>query len=102
MRRAGMLGALAAGLTMTVGPVLATDHHRGRTRYPTGHARNGRGHGIPHQGEREIARRLRQRARDIHNRAERLAKRLGANAVKPWNIPQNAVGISRRGRYVEP
>lgn len=45
-------------------------HHKGSTRYPTGHKPN-RSHYRPHQGEREIARRLRQKARDEQRQRER-------------------------------
>lgn len=89
---------------MSAVSALATDHPKGRTRYPTGHARNGRGYNTPHQGEREIARRLRQRARDEQRQIDRLTGAIAADRVKSWNVgvqPHGVViGLSRRGRFV--
>lgn len=50
--------------------------------------------GRPHKDEREIARRLRQQKRDAERRE---ARALMLVAQRRW--PQNAVGVSRRGRW---
>lgn len=64
------LGALAAGAAVAAGDMVAVassamrqPHHMGRTRYSVGHRGLNRSKYMPHQGKREIARRLRQEAR---------------------------------------
>lgn len=65
------LGALAAGAAVAAGNAMMDvvpsverqRHHMGRTRYSVGHRGLNRSKYMPHQGKREIARRLRQEAR---------------------------------------
>lgn len=60
----GALAAAAAGALRAVVPLMAREpHHMGRTRYPVARRGLNRSKYMPHQGEREIARRLRQEAR---------------------------------------
>jgi hypothetical protein len=77
-----------------------TQHHMGRTRYAAGWKGVGKSRYAPHQGEREIARRLRQAQRVEERRAERLADarhRFGGHGL---SIVKMATGITRRGNYV--
>jgi len=62
MRRIGILGTIAAAAMAGMGPLVRGHHDVGSTRY-SGH-RPSRGRLMPHQGKREIARRLAQAARD--------------------------------------
>lgn len=67
---------------------------------PTRRQRSSGGH-YPHQGEREIARRLRQAERNAERQAARLDS-LGNPAQAPVDVRDRRylVGISRRGRYL--
>lgn len=53
----------------------------------------------PHQGEREIARRLRQAARDEERQRARLHARI-EQSRGTWMPAPGIVGISRRGRLL--
>lgn len=87
-----MVGAaLALTAAAPVGPV----HHMGRSRYPTGHKPN-RSCYRPHQGEREIARRLRQKARDEQRQRDRAKS--GSAAIRALLAKTDRV--SRRGRVI--
>lgn len=72
MKTRGLLAAVAslAGAALTA--ALDRPQHLGRTSYHNGWRQFQRGHRIrPHQGEREIARRLRQAERDKQNQLAR-------------------------------
>lgn len=60
-----VLGSAAYALTMHAVDFLKpkAPHHYGRTRYSVGQRGLNRSKYMPHQGKREIARRLRQEAR---------------------------------------
>jgi hypothetical protein len=62
------IGALVAA---GVGMAWSAGHHMGRTRYPTGWKHVGQAGYRPHQGQQEIARRLRQAERDEANQRTR-------------------------------
>lgn len=81
------LGILAGMGALLAGPALATPHHKGGTRYPVGQKPNSNRY-TPHQGEREVARRLRQQKRDRER--QQLRHPMGVNC-----------GLSRRGRLVQ-
>jgi hypothetical protein len=70
----------------------AREHHKGRTMRPSGY-RTRPGRYLPHQSDREIARRLRQQERDKANQLARAQLWRGIGA-KP------GVGLSRRGKPV--
>lgn len=81
------LGILAGVAALASASMPAAGHHAGRTRYPAGHKRR-TGYGYrPHNGAREVARRLRQAARNKARQMERHPS--GVNC-----------GLSRRGRIV--
>lgn len=54
-----------------LGSALGAMHHMGRTSYPKGWKRVGRGGYTPHQGKCEIERRLKQAERDRQRQTER-------------------------------
>lgn len=95
--------ALSALDMVSLAPLHPTGkHHKGSTRYPTGHKPN-RSHYRPHQGEREIARRLRQKARDKQNQEARAMWRLGSHAFAGCDeqgCDNLVIRVSRRGRVV--
>lgn len=87
----GLIGTALSGLAAATMP--ASNHHAGRTRRPVGYRGGGGYRFRPHNGEREIARRLRQQARDAERQRQRALKRDGV-------IMAGQVGISRRGRLI--
>lgn len=95
MRMSRGIGGLAAlALGVGLGPSIAVEHHKGRTRYPKGYKPTGYGF-RPHNGEREIARRKRQSERDAARQAERKA-----NSYWGGNGHDEVVGVSRRGQPI--
>ncbi|QZP06818.1 hypothetical protein [Caenibius sp. WL] len=94
------LGKLVAAAAASVGMGIRTPHHMGRTRYAPGWKHVGDGRYMPHQGKREIARRLRQAEAIERKRAERIeAVRHIYGGLGP-TILYVATGITRRGRFV--
>lgn len=94
MRSFASIAGLAA---LVAGPALAVSEtrHLGSTRYPTGPKPN-RSHYRPHQGEQEIARRLRHKARDEQRQRERAKS--GSAAILALLAKTDRV--SRRGNPV--
>lgn len=92
---AGAAVALAAAGTIA-GPFMGRQHHMGRTRYA--HGRRPRYSAYrPHQGEREIARRLAQAERNEQRQLERMeAERQNMN----WLAI--AAGTNRMSRRWKP
>lgn len=84
---------IGAALSLATG-IFSRPHDYGRSRYPTGWAKVGRGKYRPHQNEREIARRLRQ--------AERNEERQRARASTVTAIPADRAPtrVSRRWRWM--
>ncbi len=94
------LGILAGLAALTAG----APHHMGRTRYPAGHKPGGYRF-RPHNGNREVARRLRQRERDIRNQEARAITRLGTHAFvatyrDAHGFDADTIRVSRRGRIM--
>ena len=64
---------LASALGLAAVAPLREPHHQGRTRYREGLKGVGKGRYLPHQGKREIARRVRQAERDATRQLDRSA-----------------------------
>lgn len=106
-----VLGAMLSGSAVAASSAAASmrglvdvmprhDHHMGRTRYPKGWKRQ-TGYGFrPHNGEREIARRLRQAARNEERQRARVHARI-EQSRGTWMPAPGTVGISRRGRFLK-
>ncbi len=86
------VAALAAA-SIGIGPVLRTEHHMGRTRYPAGYKPRKGYYFKPHNGEREIARRLRQAERNAEKRRDRCVACNGFGE-------EGQIGLSRRGNVL--
>lgn len=93
---AASLAAVSFGV---LSDIAAPPRHLGRTRYPKG-KRPLRSKFLPHQGEREIARRLRNAQRDKTNRAARLIQFCTEVESKALYVAPDAIGISRRGKPI--
>lgn len=97
-----LAAASLVGMGVQVAPVSPgpePERPRKRTR-PTRTYRSSGSNVRPHNGAREIARRLRQAARDERRQRERLDAALAANRIQPWRLPQGACGLTRRGGIV--
>lgn len=99
---AGLAGLAAAAASAAAAvasfgdPLLGTHHGCGR--YPNGLRQFQRGHRIrPHQGKREIMRRLRQEERDEQNQIHRA---LSQNNAGRRMYPADVTRVSRRGRIL--
>ena len=88
----GLLGAVAAALSISSGTGPAAEHHKGRSRRPDGWRAAGRSSCYrPHQGERERERRVAQAERNHARQCERAAAIYHDGSV---------ARLSRRGRPV--